>query len=77
MSEAGTFANMYEKYKELCQLVDQVLLDIHMNRSNKKNPMREKLANLLKEISSKTNLIICLSDSPNAILNPCNSKFHY
>jgi len=58
MSEAGAFANMYEKYKELCQLVDQVLLDIRMNRSSKENPKRVKLANLLKEISSKTNLSV-------------------
>lgn len=58
MSDAGAFANMYEKYKELCQLVDQVLLDIHMNRSSKENPKRIKLSNLLKEISSKTNLSV-------------------
>lgn len=58
MSEAGALANMYEKYKEFCQLVDQVLLDINMNRSSKDNPNRVKLLNILNDISLEKNLSV-------------------
>ena len=58
MSEAGALSNMYEKYKDLCQLVDQVLLDINMNRSSKDNPKRVKLVNLLNEIWLKGDLSV-------------------
>lgn len=73
MSEVGAYANMYEKYKDLCQLVDQVLLDINMNRSSKKNPNRVKLSNLLNEISSKTNLSVDASWGE-LLLNDANYK---
>jgi hypothetical protein len=53
MSEAGALSNMYEKYKDLCQLVDQVLLDINMGRSGKDDPNRVKLVGLLDEIIQK------------------------
>jgi len=53
MSEAGALSNMYEKYKELCQLVDRVLLDINMGRSGKDDPNRVKLLDLLNEIIQK------------------------
>lgn len=53
MSEAGALSNMYEKYKELCQLVDRVLLDINMGRSGKDDPNRVKLVDLLNEIIQK------------------------
>ncbi len=58
MSKAGALANMYEKYKEFCQLVDQVLLDINMERSSKDNPNRVKLQNILNEISLKNDLSV-------------------
>ena len=53
MSEAGALSSMYQKYKELCQLVDQVLLDINMGRSGKDDPSRVKLVDLLNEIIQK------------------------